>query len=192
MSQTKKSRLSGLLVALSAIVVAAAIALSTQKQDHKHPFMKRAVGHIEKTPESDTPTEKTETSPEAASSEAPIERLDPPSVESVQGEISKSPETPPAALMAFARRIATRMERVLQLGYSTEATPLFDELEQCVISSEDRGLPQAQALCLVNAARLAEAFPEGLSERSRILTEKAPENVKKLVHAMSRMGDAEP
>jgi hypothetical protein len=62
----------------------------------------------------------------------------------------------------------------------TEAAKLFTSLENCTQSAE---LPQARAICAVNAGRLSEEWPD-FSKRNEKLRQELPENVERLVQAL--------
>jgi hypothetical protein len=60
-----------------------------------------------------------------------------------------------------------------------KARPFFNELEACAL--EPRGVPSAQALCLLNAKRLARSYP-ALNSNYENLETKADSSALKLMH----------
>lgn len=99
--------------------------------------------------------------------------LDPPALEAVRAEVARDPHGTPPTLLAFASRMADRME--VALASEAEATRFFGELDDCVQDqSPATGLPQTRLSCLANAGRLSRKYPGALSGKFGELEDKVP------------------
>ena len=61
---------------------------------------------------------------------------------------------------------------------------LFEELKECIESSEYQGSPSLQAFCISSAERLAQAHPEELMGQYRDMVNKMPEDSTALLKAL--------
>lgn len=119
-----------------------------------------------------------------------------PNPETYREQGAENPHTTPRVLIDFAHSIADRMEKAHDS--KMEAEKLFSSLENCARSE---GLPQARAICVVNAGRLAEDWPDDsanestddsknnsgndhFEKRYQKLRQELPEDVNRLVQAL--------
>jgi hypothetical protein len=103
-----------------------------------------------------------------------------PGAEDLRKDVAKDPHSTPAALIEFAEKLAPKMEAA---ETSVEkAREFFGELEECVMDQPQTGAKPVQALCLANAAELAEIHPE-LKGTYEALSKNAPPAVVQLLEA---------
>ena len=104
-------------------------------------------------------------------------------------EVRKNPEETPKSLLLFSLDLGERME---EAGSSTSSTDkFFGELEECVLEkskdnagdSSNQPAQTAQALCLLNANRLAQTHEE-LKGRYKDLELHAAPAIVSLTHSM--------
>lgn len=107
--------------------------------------------------------------------------LDFPTRDQYVSEAKLNPHHAPRVLSHFADQMAVEMERALVS--ETSAENLFERLKRCALDSSDQGLPQARAICTVNAARLSEKYPSRFEKENQTIREALPSDVLKLVHA---------
>ncbi len=105
----------------------------------------------------------------------------PPSGKTLRDQVRENPHHPPRALLQFADQLAAEMEE--SKASPARAVRLFENLSSCVTAPEGRDSPppppQVQALCLNNAQRLGELYPESLKSNYLSLEKAAnPETIR--------------
>lgn len=120
----------------------------------------------------------------SASSAMP-EGLKPPSADRIRAEAAEDPHATPDSLLDFAEQLGARMEDAL--ASREEAEDLFEELEDCVNTPEARTPPSVRALCLDNAQKLSETYPNAFSSRYSTMEGKVDPDARKLSAALKEL-----
>lgn len=83
----------------------------------------------------------------------------PPTADQVRAEVAKNPEAPSKAVLGFSVGMEKKMEVALQSEES--ASELFTDLDHCASNSGKLQVAEsARSLCLSNASRLADKYPD--------------------------------
>ena len=128
---------------------------------------------------STSPSATSSSNPDANEAESNDEaELELPNLQTYHEQGTANPHQTPRVLIDFAHAIADHMEAAQTS--KVEATNLFSSLENCAQSAE---LPQARAICAVNAGRLSDEWPE-FRERNEKRRQELPDDVKRLVQAL--------
>jgi hypothetical protein len=128
---------------------------------------------------STSPSAPSSSTPDANEAESNEEaELELPNLQTYQEQGTANPHQTPRVLIDFAHAIADHMEAAQTS--KVEATKLFSSLENCAQSAE---LPQARAICAINAGRLSDEWPD-FSQRNEKLRQELPDDVKRLVQAL--------
>jgi hypothetical protein len=105
--------------------------------------------------------------PPAAAAEDDSAALPPPDSETLGQQAAQAPHESPRALLEFAHSLSGLMVRALE---SEEVgREGFGELETCANDDSGKASIQARLVCLANAKRLAEQWPDSLKNRMNAL-----------------------
>jgi hypothetical protein len=129
------------------------------------------------------PIESRAASQEVSEENAAPDEVTLPSLEEYQKEGSENPHRTPPSLLKFSQELAPMMEKAHQ---SEEyAKTLFTKLETCAGTP---GLPQARAICTVNAGQLVRDWGDrphsDFEARFNKIAQSLPDDVKMLVQAL--------
>lgn len=99
-----------------------------------------------------------------------------PTVESVRDEVAGDPHVTPKAILDFSIALGQKME---QAEVSEDAArKFFSELEECVLTEGQTTAHSVQALCLLNAKRLAKKYSTLQTNLERLEVKAHPEAVR--------------
>jgi hypothetical protein len=115
----------------------------------------------------------------AAPMQTHSDRIAPPEANVLRAEAEKNPHETPPSLLAFAHSVAVRETEAKKSP--EQATAFFSDLSDCATGNN---VPQAQALCLVTAAEVANTYPDILKSRYEALADMTPPEARKLVRQM--------
>lgn len=87
----------------------------------------------------------------------------PPAGEEVRDQAMQDPHSSPRALLDFAHSLSGLMVRAMES--EDAAREGFGELETCVSDASGGTAVQARLICLANAKRLADQYPDALATR---------------------------
>lgn len=108
---------------------------------------------------------------------APVQ---PPTADALRDDVARDPHSAPAALIEYAEKLAPKMEAAE--ASVDKAREFLAELRDCVMDQPQSGARPVQALCLANAAELAELHPE-LKGMYETISKNAPPAVVELLEA---------
>ncbi|MBI2606409.1 MAG: hypothetical protein HYW49_10045 [Deltaproteobacteria bacterium] len=111
--------------------------------------------------------------------------IEPPELDVIRDEVESDPHSTPPSMLQFARNMGKRME--LALKSREKAAALFKELSGCASAEAGATAPSVKALCLSNAARLAERYPDDFMSSYRDLKENSGDDVTDLIRAMEKV-----
>ncbi len=114
-----------------------------------------------------------------------IEAVEPPELDVIRDEVEADPHSMPPSMLRFARNVGRRMEQALKSREN--AASLFKELSGCASRETGATAPSVKALCLSNAARLAEKYPNDFMLPYRDLKENSGDDVTDLIKAMEKV-----
>lgn len=99
-----------------------------------------------------------------------------PENELLRNEVASNPHATPNSLIRFSVEVAQKME--LALASETSSKILFQQLEACVTKSD--GAHSAQAVCLINAKRIAKKYKDLRSDYDSLIRKADPEVVSQI------------
>lgn len=104
-----------------------------------------------------------------------------PSREDLRQEVAKNPHDTPVSLLSFSAGLYERTAAALQDPAAAET--LFEELQDCVTGTDQKGKTSVQAICMLNARRLHEKH-ESLSRRYENLERQADPKILDLMQGL--------